>query len=149
MTEQAAQETVQAMTAEEITILLDDIFPQLNQGRRCYFIDWVKNREAVLRLKADERHLRPGGTVSGPTMMGLADFAAYVVILAELGPVALAVTTSLNINFLMKPEPGDMLAHVRTLKMGKRLVVVEVDMWSEGQEDLVAHATATYSIPPQ
>ncbi|WP_246657614.1 PaaI family thioesterase [Cohaesibacter sp. CAU 1516] len=149
MTEQAAQETAQAMTAEEITILLDDIFPQLNQGRRCYFIDWVKNREAVLRLKADERHLRPGGTVSGPTMMGLADFAAYVVILAELGPVALAVTTSLNINFLMKPAPGDMLAHVRTLKMGKRLVVVEVDMWSEGQEDLVAHATATYSIPPR
>ncbi|WP_425359468.1 PaaI family thioesterase [Cohaesibacter intestini] len=149
MTEQAAQETAQAMTAEEITILLDDIFPQLNQGRRCYFIDWVKNREAVLRLKADERHLRPGGTVSGPTMMGLADFAAYVVILAEIGPVALAVTTSLNINFLMKPAPGDMLAHVRTLKMGKRLVVVEVDMWSEGQEDLVAHATATYSIPPQ
>lgn len=149
MTDQAAQKTAQAMTAEEITILLDDIFPQLNQGRRCYFIDWVKNREAVLRLKADERHLRPGGTVSGPTMMGLADFAAYVVILAELGPVALAVTTSLNINFLMKPAPGDMLAHVRTLKMGKRLVVVEVDMWSEGQEDLVAHATATYSIPPQ
>lgn len=149
MTDKGDKAVAQKMTADEITVLLDDIFPQLNQGKRCYFIDWVKNREAVLRLKADERHLRPGGTVSGPTMMGLADFAAYVVILAELGPVALAVTTSLNINFLMKPSPGDMLAHVRTLKMGKRLVVVEVDMWSEGQEDLVAHATATYSIPPQ
>ncbi len=149
MSQKGGQDTVQTMTGEEIMNLLDEIFPQLNQGKRCYFIDWVKNREAVLRLKADERHLRPGGTVSGPTMMGLADFAAYVVILAELGPVALAVTTSLNINFLKKPAPGDMLAHVRTLKMGKRLVVVEVDMWTEGQEDLVAHATATYSIPPQ
>lgn len=136
------------MEKTEITALLDEVFPQLNLGGRCYFIDWVKEGEAQLRLKADERHLRPGGTVSGPSMMGLADFAAYVVILAELGPVALAVTTSLNINFLNKPQPGDMLAHVKVLKMGKRLVVVEVDMVSEGSDKLVAHATATYSIPP-
>ena len=136
------------MSAEEITDLLADIFPQLDIGGRCHFIDWVKKGEAQLRLKADERHLRPGGTVSGPVMMGLADYAAYVIILAELGPVALAVTTNLNINFLNKPKPGDLLAHVRILKLGKRLVVVSVDMRSEGEEGLVAQATATYSIPP-
>ena len=136
------------LQAEDVAALLDDIFPQLNIGGKCHFIDWVKKGEALLRLKADERHLRPGGTISGPAMMSLADYAAYVIILAELGPVALAVTTSLNINFLTKPAPGDLLAHVRVLKMGKRLVVVEVDMRAEGQEDLVAHATATYSIPP-
>ncbi len=134
---------------EQLSELLDEIFPQLNVGGRCYFIDWVKKGEAMLRLKATEKHLRPGGTVSGPTMMGLADYAAYVIILAELGLVALAVTTSLNINFLNKPQPGDILAHVKVLKMGKRLVVVEVDITAEGQEDLVAHATATYSVPPQ
>lgn len=136
------------LNKDELSQLLDEIFPQINIGGRCYFIDWVKKGEAMLRLKADERHLRPGGTVSGPTMMGLADYAAYVIILAEIGPVALAVTTSLNINFLNKPQPGDMLAHVKVLKMGKRLIVVEVDMFAEGQQDLVAHATATYSVPP-
>lgn len=137
------------LDADQVDRLLDEVFPQLNLGGRCYFIDWVREGEAMLRLKADARHLRPGGTVSGPAMMSLSDYAAYVIILAELGPVALAVTTSLTINFLNKPEPGDLLAHVKVLKMGKRLVVVEVDIRSEGQECLVAHATATYSIPPQ
>lgn len=136
------------MSAEEVDLFLDEVFPQLLIGGKCHFIDWVKKGEAQLRLKADERHLRPGGTVSGPSMMGLADYAAYVAILAEIGPVALAVTTNLNINFLNKPTPGDLLAHVKILKMGKRLVIAEVDLRSEGQEDLVAHATTTYSIPP-
>lgn len=136
------------MSAEEVDQFLDEVFPQLLIGGKCHFIDWVKKGEAQLRLKADERHLRPGGTVSGPSMMGLADYAAYVAILADIGPVALAVTTNLNINFLNKPTPGDMLAHVKILKMGKRLVIAEVDLRSEGQEDLVAHATTTYSIPP-
>ena len=148
-TEGEAREDELVLTATEVDALLDEIFPQLNLGGKHYFIDWVRPGEAQMRLKADERHLRPGGTVSGPTMMGLADFAAYVIILATLGPVALAVTTSLNINFLTKPGPGDILAHVKVLKMGKRLVVVEVDLRSEGQEAMVAHATATYSIPPR
>ena len=137
------------MNAEQVSDLLEEVFPQLSQGGKCHYIEWVKKGEAMLRLKADERHLRPGGTISGPSMMSLADYAAYVIILAELGPVALAVTTSLNINFLNKPEPGDLLAHVKILKLGKRLVIVEVDMHTEGQDAMVAHATATYSIPPR
>ncbi|WP_210200494.1 PaaI family thioesterase [Cohaesibacter celericrescens] len=136
------------MGEQQVQELLDEQFPQLNIGGRCFFIDWIKKGEAMLRLKADERHLRPGGTVSGPAMMSLSDYAAYVLILAELGPVALAVTTSLNINFLSKPAPGDILAHVKILKSGRRLVVVEVDITSNGNDNLVAHATATYSIPP-
>ncbi|SNZ07379.1 uncharacterized domain 1-containing protein [Cohaesibacter gelatinilyticus] len=137
------------MNKEEVSALLDKEFPQINHGGRCYHIDWVEPGETQMRLKADDRHLRPGGTVSGPSMMSLADLAAYVIILAEIGPVALAVTTSLNINFLNKPGPGDLLGHCKILKKGKRLIIVEVDIRSEGQEDLVAHATATYSVPPQ
>ncbi|MCT4657186.1 MAG: PaaI family thioesterase [Cohaesibacter sp.] len=137
------------MTKDEVSALLDEVFPQIHEGGRCYSIDWIESGETQMRLKADNRHLRPGGTVSGPSMMALADLAAYVIILAELGPVALAVTTNLNINFLNKPGPGDLLGHCKILKKGKRLVVVDVGIRSEGQEALVAHATATYSIPPQ
>lgn len=137
------------MTADEIMSLLDREFPQIHAGGRAYGIDSVSPGQAVLRLCANDQHLRPGGTVSGPSMMALADLAAYVVILAHIGPVALAVTTSFNINFLRKPYPGDLLGTCRLLKLGKRLAVVECGIAGEGQEDLVAHATATYSVPPR
>jgi uncharacterized protein (TIGR00369 family) len=101
-----------------------------------------------VRRKFREASLRPGGTISGPTMMGLTDFAMYVAILASIGPVPLAVTTNLNINFLRKPAARDMIAEVKLIKLGKRLAVGEVEMFSEGEEEMVAHATATYSIPP-
>ncbi|MDP3546117.1 MAG: PaaI family thioesterase, partial [Phreatobacter sp.] len=98
----------------------------------------------------DPRQLLPGGTISGPTMMTLADTGLYVAILASIGPVALAVTTNLNINFLRKPDQRDLLAECRLVKLGKRLAVGEVSIWSEGdEEELVAHATGTYSIPPE
>ena len=87
------------MTETEIMEMLDKEFPQIHAGGRVYSIDSVSPGKAVLRLSANELHLRPGGTVSGPSMMALADLAAYVVILAHIGPVALAVTTNLNINF--------------------------------------------------
>ncbi|MCV6602652.1 MAG: PaaI family thioesterase, partial [Cohaesibacter sp.] len=103
------------MEKAEVEALLDQKFPQIHEGGRCYFIDWIKPLETQMRLKADHRHLRPGGTISGPSMMSLADLAAYVIILAEIGPVALAVTTSLNINFLNKPGPGDLLGHCKIL----------------------------------
>jgi uncharacterized protein (TIGR00369 family) len=94
-------------------------------------------------------HLRPGGTVSGPTMMTIADCAAYVAILGKYGEVALAVTTSLNINFLRKPAADrDLVARCAVLKGGKRLVVCEVSLFSREVDDPVAHVTATYSIPP-
>lgn len=137
------------MTETEIMEMLDKEFPQIHAGGRVYAIDSVSPGKAVLRLSANELHLRPGGTVSGPSMMALADLAAYVVILAHIGPVALAVTTNLNINFLRKPEAGDLLATCRLLKLGKRLAVADCEIAGEGQEELVAHATATYSVPPR
>ena len=105
---------------------------------------------ATLRQTINHSHLRPGGTVSGPTMMTIADCAAYVAILGQYGKIALAVTTSLNINFLRKPAAErDIVAQGHLLKAGKRLVVCEVDIFSEGLESPVAHVTATYSLPPQ
>lgn len=103
---------------------------------------------ARARLPFDDAHIRPGGTVSGPAMMALADFAMYALVLGMIGPVKLAVTTSLNINFLRKPGPADIVAEARILKLGKRLAVGEVNLYSVGDEDPVAHVTATYSIPP-
>ncbi|MEM8704344.1 MAG: PaaI family thioesterase [Pseudomonadota bacterium] len=137
------------MTAEEIAVFLDREFPQIHAGGRAYSIESVSEGAAVLRLSATDQHLRPGGTVSGPSMMSLADLAAYVVILAHIGPVALAVTTNFNINFLRKPQPGDLFGTCRLLKLGKRLAVVECGIAGAGEEELVAHATATYSVPPR
>ena len=137
------------MTAEEVIDLLDREFPQIHEGGQSYFIEAIGEGSASVRLHATERHLRPGGTVSGPSMMALADLAAYAVILAHIGPVALAVTTNLSINFLNKPEPGDIVADCRLLKLGKRLAVTECRLHSVASETLVAHATATYSIPPR
>ncbi|MBY4676327.1 PaaI family thioesterase [Marinobacterium arenosum] len=104
---------------------------------------------ALMKLPVDDQHLRPGGTVSGPAMMGLADVALYAALLSKIGPVPLAVTTNLNINFLRRPRPdADLLARAKMLKVGKRLGVGEVYLFSEGAEDdPVAHATLTYSIP--
>ncbi len=104
--------------------------------------------EARVRLPFDEAHIRPGGTISGPAMMALADFAMYAAVLGMIGPVELAVTTSLNINFLRKPGTVDLVAKARILKLGKRLAVGEITLESDGGGDPVAHATATYSIPP-
>lgn len=104
---------------------------------------------ATLMIPYDAKMLRPGGTMSGPTMMMLADACMYAVILSEIGIVKLAVTTNLNINFLMKPEPRNLIAKGSMLKCGKRLAVMAVDLHSEGSDDLVAHATGTYSIPPR
>lgn len=103
----------------------------------------------VLRLPYREDFLRPGGTISGPMLMGLADLAVYAIVLAAIGRVELAVTTSLTINFLRKPPPADILAQARLLKLGKRLAVGEVELYSAGEPEMVAHVTATYSIPPR
>lgn len=135
------------MTVEEITAFLDETFPQINFGGRAYFIENVGPGSATVRLKAVERHLRPGGTVSGPSMMEMADLAAYVAILAHLGPVALAVTTNLTINFLRKPSPGQLICDCRLLKLGRRLAVADCAIHPQDSIDPVAQAMATYSIP--
>jgi len=99
-------------------------------------------------LPIGEQHLRPGGTVSGPVMMTLADCAGYLLILGLIGPVALAVTTNLNINFLRKPGLGDLTAEATMLKLGKTLAIVELGLTSAGVEGPVAHSVLTYAIPP-
>lgn len=102
----------------------------------------------VLRLPFDEAHIRPGDTVSGPTMMALADATMYAVVLGAVGEVRLAVTTSFNINFLRRAGRNDLIAEGRLIKLGKRLAVVEVTLFPDHSRDPVAHATGTYSIPP-
>ena len=135
------------MTRNELTAFLDREFPQIHMGGQTYFVDEVGPLSARMRMTYHDRHIRPGGTISGPAMMALADLALYVAILAHIGPVALAVTTSLNFNFLRKPEQRDLIADCRLLKLGKRLAVGDVSIYSEGSPEVVCHATGTYSIP--
>ncbi|MGF9757325.1 PaaI family thioesterase [Microvirga sp. 0TCS3.31] len=135
------------MTRDELAAFLDREFPQIHMGGQTYFVDEVGPLSARMRMTYHERHIRPGGTISGPAMMALADLALYVAILAHIGPVALAVTTSLNFNFLRKPEQRDLIADCRLLKLGKRLAVGDVSIYSDGNPDVVCHATGTYSIP--
>jgi uncharacterized protein (TIGR00369 family) len=138
-----------AMTVSELERFLDDAFPQLQYGGRTYFIEEVGPMTARVRCDYHERHLRPGGTISGPTMMALADYALYVAILAQIGPVSLAVTTSLTYNFLRKPAPVALIAEARLLKLGRRLAMGEIALFSQGESEIVCHATGTYSIPAE
>jgi|TARA_B110000914_G_scaffold54187_1_gene46904 uncharacterized protein (TIGR00369 family) len=118
-------------------------FPQAS-----FVIESFDEGSVTIRRKVDEGDLRPGGTVSGPTMMGLADCAIYAAILREIGLVALAVTTSLNINFLRKPVADkDILGVCKILKLGKTLAIGEVTIYSEGDDRPIAHSVGTYSIP--
>lgn len=103
---------------------------------------------AHMRMTFNPGLIRPGGTVAGPALMALADVCMYAVVLGLIGRVELAVTTNLNINFLKKPPQADILAEGRILKLGKRLAVGEVLLHSAAEDDLVAHVTGTYSIPP-
>ena len=114
-----------------------------------FAVDRADEAGVTLRLIVAERHLRPGGTVSGPAMFGLADVAVYLAILSRIGPVALAVTTNCSIDFMRKPAAGrDVLAEARLLKLGRVLAVGDVLLFSEGGTDPVARASMTYSIPP-
>ena len=134
------------MDIDELRAFMKREFPQLGKSFEIVAID---EGSATMRLHADEQHLRPGGTVSGPALFALADVAAYAAILAHIGPVALAVTTNLNINFLRKPSLGAVEAVARLLKLGKRLAVLDISLTDGATGELVAHATATYSIPPR
>jgi uncharacterized protein (TIGR00369 family) len=135
---------VQRMSTAEMQRFFVEEFPQSQVT-----IEDVGERTARVRQAVSHEHLRPGGTVSGPVLMAVADAAMYAALLGQIGPVALAVTTNLNINFLRKPSPDtDVVAEARVLKLGERLAVGEVTIWSDGGEEPVAHATLTYSIPP-
>jgi uncharacterized protein (TIGR00369 family) len=133
------------LNAGQIQAFLLQEFPQSSVT-----VEFVKDNGARVRQAIDPSHLRPGGTVSGPVLMAVADVAMYVALLAEIGIVPLAVTTSLNINFLRKPAANaDILADCHLLKVGKTLAVGEVTLYSEGQADAVAHVVTTYAIPPK
>jgi len=137
------------LTVEELERLLTVEFPQMFNPQSGYAIDEVWFRGCRVRKRYSPRSLRPGGTIAGTTMMALADFAPYVAIHASIGWAPMAVTTNLSINFLKRPAAKDLLAEARLIKLGKRLAVAEIGIRSEGEEELVAHATATYSIPPE
>ena len=135
-----------SMTKAETAEFLQQRFPQVTGE---FDVERLTDDGLVLRLKVAEKHLRPGGTVSGPAIFGLADVAFYLALLARIGPVALAVTTSVAIDFMRRPAAGvDLLATARILKLGRALAVGDVMVFSEGSAEPVAHANLTYSIPP-
>jgi uncharacterized protein (TIGR00369 family) len=138
---------MQAVTKEELTAFLRDEFPQAADD---YQLLRLTSDGVEVKLRVAERHLRPGGTVSGPSMFALADVAVYLAVLARIGPVALAVTTNASVDFLRKPAAGvDLIAMARILKLGRVLAVGDVLIYFEGGTDPVARATMTYSIPPK
>ena len=134
------------MTAKELMEFLDREFPQVNGE---FAIEEVGDSRIRVRLLVAERHLRPGGTVSGPSIFALADVSVYLAVLAMIGPEGLAVTTSCSLDFMRKPAARtDLIAECRLLKLGRVLAVGEVLIFSEGIQAPVARASLTYSIPP-
>ena len=132
-------------TKADIIDFLAREFPQ----NQCV-IEVAGERSATVSHPVGPAQLRPGGTVSGPLLMAVADVAMYVAILATIGLVPLAVTTSFNFNFLRKPSSRNPIVGVcKLIKVGRILVVGEVALYSDRNEDMVAHAVGTYSIPPQ
>ena len=135
------------MTRAVLEAFMAQAFPQVHVDGPIFTFGDPEPGAIALVFDPLERHLRPGGTISGPALFTLADYAAYGVILAHIGPVALAVTTHLSINFLNRPRPGRLTGHARLLKLGRRLAVVDIAI-TDADGLLVAQANATYSIPP-
>lgn len=132
------------MNAAELTAFLEQEFPQTASD---FAIKDLNEASICVRLKVTEQHLRPGGTVSGPAMFALADVSFYLMVLANIGPQALSVTTNCSIDFMRKPELCDMTARARVLKLGRSLAVGDVLLYSGNLDIPVAHANLTYSIP--
>ena len=134
------------MTADEVMTVLDRVFGQVT-GQ--FAIEDLSDMQITVRLKVTEQHLRPGGTVSGPSIFSLADVAVYMIVMAMIGPKVLAVTTSSSIDFMRKPDGGkDLIATCKLLKLGRSLAVGDVLIFSEGGSAPVARASMTYSLPP-
>jgi len=134
------------MTIAEITAFLEKVFPQIDND---FYILSLSVDEVVVRMNVQDHHLRPGGTVSGPSMFALADVSYYIATLAFIGPEAQTVTTNCSIDFMRKPGPTDMIAKARVLKLGRTLSVGDVLLYSEGVDAPVARANLTYAIPPK
>ncbi len=135
------------MSAEEMTEWLQSVFPQVKDD---FVVEHIDGTNTVMRLMVAERHLRPGGTVSGPSMFALADVAAYVATMACIGKEALTVTTNCSLDFMRKPASGkDLIAKATLLKLGRSLSVTDILIYSEGEDAPVARANMTYAIPPK
>lgn len=135
-----------AMDIPALHDFMRQAFPQVADDFR---VDRLEPDVLTVRMLIEDRHLRPGGTVSGPSMFALADVSIYLAILSRIGPVALAVTTNCSIDFMRKPESGrDLIAEARLLKLGRVLAVGDVLLRSDGSDAVVARAGLTYSIPP-
>ncbi len=137
------------LSASELNSFIEDVFPQIYDQLPEFACTLVEPQRTIVRIKTDDRHIRAGGTISGPTLFALADMGGYACVLTHIGKQALAVTTNLNINFMRKADPGILIADSRILKLGKRLMVFETAITSERSEGVVAHATGTYAIPPR
>lgn len=144
----ASQMATPALTRKELLERLRIEFPDAGHAVGDFEIEELWRGGCRLRQRYDQRVLRPGGTLSGATMMALGDFAMYLAVLSAIGWVPLAVTTNLTINFLRKPPARDLIAQARLLKLGRKLAVGEVAIHADGVEGMVAHVTSTYSIPP-
>lgn len=130
---------------QEIIAFLQKEFPQFST-----IIESVGDQASLIRHQVTDTDLRPGGTISGPTLFTLADTALYVAILGEIGMIALAVTTNMSINFLRRAKPdADIIAKCQLIKVGKTLIVGEVNLYSDGDPDPIAHAVGTYAVPPK
>ena len=137
------------MNAAELTAFMHEEFEQMAGDLRVAEPD---ENGLTVTLATDDRHLRPGGTVSGPTLFALADVAFYLLILSRVGPKALTVTSNANINFMRRAEPGPIHGHARILKLGRRLVMGDVVIGGAAGADAskpIAHASLTYSLPPR
>jgi uncharacterized protein (TIGR00369 family) len=134
------------LSAEQVQALIRQGVPMAEDIALC--IDRLDAEHALARVPFQARLVRPGGTLSGPTIMALADAAMYAVVLGRLGRVEMAVTANLNINFLSRPQPVDLLAEARILRLTRRQAVCEVALYSQGcEQDMVAHVTGTYALP--
>jgi uncharacterized protein (TIGR00369 family) len=134
------------MTVADIEALMDQHFPD---SRRMWTITELVEKRLALRMKFRPDLVRAGGTISGPAMMALADSAAYFLTLAHAGPMPHMATANLDIHFLARPRPADIIATAHLLRLGRRLAVSTVEIRSDGDDDIVAHSTVTYALPAQ
>ena len=134
------------LTADQLNDFLVRAFPGGAPSDRAHVTEVVPGRVRVLR-PYDPGSLRPGGVISGPTMMALADMAVYALVLAHIGEVPMAVTTSLTMHFLRPAKPGDLIAEATLLRLGRRIATSDVRLWTEGPDKIAAHATVAYAIP--
>jgi len=136
-----------SLTAAEIEQIIRKGVPAA--GEQGLQVEMAQQGFARLRQPFQSNLLRPGGTLSGPTMMGLADAAMYAAILSRLGRLEMAVTQNLNINFLAKPQPCDLLAEANIMRLGRRSAVLEVKLYSAGSDRMLAHVTGIYALPAE